>query len=146
MNRENITWFGFRLTQKQSVNIFILSVIGVVFSAFFLLMMVYPMIMSFMYYDPYYPPSGGYFFSMLLTMLAPILLFVVIFILSVYSLNRSRKIAKFYSPLVDPVIEPKPIPRYSDIQHSDIAQYCPNCGSIRKAHQRFCTNCGHQTG
>jgi hypothetical protein len=146
MSRENIKWFGFNLTQKQAVNIFILSLIGVIFSAFFMLMMLYPIIMTFTYYDPYDPYfyPDNYIIMMLLNMLAPLVLFLVIFLISLYSLNRCRKIAKYYSPLVDPVIEPKPIPRYTEVKRHDVAQFCPNCGNVRQSHQKFCVNCGYQ--
>lgn len=143
MKRENNTWFGFSLTQKQSVNIFILSLIGVIFSSFALFMMTYQMFISFSYYDPYYY-SENYVLQMFLSMLGPLMLLLIIFLLSLYSMIRTRKIAKFYSPSIHPEFGGKPIPHHTPLARNEIVQYCPNCGNIRKADQKFCMNCGYQ--
>ena len=147
MNRKNNTWFGFSLTQKQSVQIFILSIIGLLISVFLFIMMLLPIIMSFVYYVPNYYPDDDYFiFSMIFSMFPYMFVFSILFVLSFYSLIRCRKIAKYYSPLIDPGIETKPKSRYTEVYPKSVAQFCSNCGEMKKDHEKFCTNCGHQVG
>ena len=145
MSRKNITWFGFNLTQKQAVSIFILSIAGLFISAFLFMTMLYPLMMNIMYNDPYYYPED-YFIMMLFSMLPYMFVFCGVFILSLYSLIRCRKIAKYYSPSIDPVIEQKPKSSHTEQKPKSIAQFCSNCGEMKKSHERFCTNCGHQVG
>ncbi len=147
MSRKKITWFGFNLTQKQSVQIFVLSIAGLIISLFLLMTIVPPLIMNFIYYesyyDPYYEPDDSYIIMMIFSMLPYIAVICGIFLLSLYSLIRCRKIAKHYSPLIDPVLEPKTNSRYTEVTPNPIAQFCPNCGKVKKGHEKFCTNCGH---
>lgn len=146
MSRKKITWFGFNLTQKQSVQIFILSIVGLFISIPSLLMIVSPLIINILYpnpyYDPYYDPDDYYAIRMIFSMFPYIAVLCAIFLLSLYSLIRCRKIAKHYSPLVDPVLEPKTKARYTEATPDLIAQFCPNCGKLKKSHEKFCTNCG----
>ncbi len=148
MSRKKNTWFGFNLTQKQSVHIFILSIAGLFISVFLLMTMVYPLIMNVIYYDtyygPYYYPDESYMMMMIFSMLPFMFVSCGIFLLSLYSLIRCRKIAKYYSPLIDPVLEPKTNSRYTEVTSKPIAQFCPNCGKIKKGKEKFCPNCGHQ--
>jgi len=46
MGRKNITLFGFNLTQKQSVQIFILSILGLIISVFLLMTIASSLIMN----------------------------------------------------------------------------------------------------
>ena len=147
MNKKNNTWFGFSLTQKQSVQIFVLSIIGLLISVFLFTMMLLPIIMNFIYYDPYYYPDDDYFiFTMIFSMFPYLIVFGVLFVLSLYSLIRCKKIAKYYSPLIDPGIEQKPKSSYTEVPPKSIAQFCSNCGEMKKGLEKFCTNCGHQIG
>jgi len=146
MNRKNITWFGFNLTQKQSVQIFILSIVGLFISVFLLMTMVSTVMMNSIYYEPYYYPDDYFIIQMIYGVLPYTLIFSVTFFLSLYSLIRCRKIAKYYSTLIDPLLEPKPIPRYTEVKPNSIAKFCSNCGEMNKGHEKFCTNCGHQVG
>ena len=143
MSRKNITWFGFNLTQKQSISIFILSIVGLFISSFVFMTILYPLIMNIMYYDPYYYPEN-YVIMMIFSMLPYMLVFCGVFVLSLYSLIRSRKIAKYYSPSVDPVIEQKLKSSYNEQRPKSVAQFCSSCGEMRKGDEKFCTNCGHQ--
>ena len=143
MSRKNITWFGFKITQKQSVFIFIFSIIGLFITVFILMTLLSTFMMSFTYYDPYYYPDN-YIFQMIISMLPFIIVVSLAFFICLYSLIQSRKIAKSYSDLVDPVIEPKPIPRYTEVRPSSTAQFCSNCGKIMKGHEKFCMNCGQE--
>jgi hypothetical protein len=148
MGRKNFTLFGFNLTQKQSVQIFILSIAGLIISVFLLMSMVTPLIMSIInydsYYGPYYVPDDNYIIMMILTMIPYIVVICGIFILSLYSLIRCRKIAKYYSPLIDPVVGPKPKSPYTETRPNSIAQFCSNCGKMKEGLEKFCTKCGHQ--
>lgn len=143
MTRKNITWFGFKITQKQSVFIFIFSIIGIFITSFLLMSLLSSVMMNFMYYDPYYYPEN-YVFQMLMSMFPFILILSVAFFMCLYSLFQSRKIAKNYSDSIDNVVEPKPIPRYTDVRPSSTAQFCSNCGKVMKGHEKFCTNCGQE--
>ena len=142
MSRKKITWFGFNITQKQSVQIFIVSIVGLFLSAFLLMTILSSLIMSSIYYDPYYNPDDSYIIRMIFSMLPYMFVICGAFLLCLYSLIRCRKIAKYYSPLIDPVLELKPNSRYTEVTPNSIAQFCSNCGKIKKSHEKFCTNCG----
>ena len=144
MSRKKITWFGFNLTQAQSVSLFILSIAGLFISAFLFMTMLSPLIMNIMYYDPYYEPDDYYVMIMIFSMLPYMFAFCGVFVLSLYSLIRCRKIAKYYSPSIDPVIEQKPKSSYIEVPPKSVAQFCSNCGEMKKGHEKFCTNCGYQ--
>ena len=143
MSRKKITLFGFNLTQKQSVQIFVLSIVGIFISAFLLMTMLSSVIMSSIYYDPYHYPDN-YYIRMIFSMLPYMFVVCGAFLLNLYSLIRCRKIAKYYSPLIDPVLESKTNSRYTEVTQNPIAQFCPNCGKLKKGHEKFCTSCGHQ--
>ncbi len=150
MNRKKITWFGFNLTQKQSISIFILSIAGLFISVFLLMTMLSPLLMNILYYDPYYDPyyepDDFYVLMMIFGMLPYMFVICGVFVLSLYSLIRCRKIAKYYSPSIDPVIEQKPKSSYTEVPPKSISQFCSNCGEMKKGHEKFCSNCGHQVG
>ncbi len=132
MYRRKLTWFGFNITQKQAVQIFTLSLIGIVFSLFLLSTFIYPLVMSFIYYDPYYN-SSNYVFQMLISMSPFLLLLLSVFLLSCYSAVRCRKIAKSYS-----------LNMFNVTQSTNVPQYCQNCGQVRIVGHNFCKNCGEQ--
>ena len=150
MSRQKMTWFGFNLTQKQAVSIFILSIAGLFISVFLLMSMLFPLMMNILYYDPYYDPyyepDNYYVMMMIFSMLPYMFAFCGVFVLCLYSLIRCRKIAKYYSPSIDPVIDQKPKSSYTEIPPKSVAQFCSNCGEMKKGHEKFCTNCGHQVG
>ena len=143
MTRKNITWFGFKITQKQSVFIFILSIIGLFITILLLMTFLSSFMMNFMYYDPYYYQED-YMLQMIVSMLPFLIIISVAFFMCLYSLIQCRKIAKNYSDLIDSVIEQKPVPRYTEVRSSTTAQFCSNCGNILKGHEKFCTNCGQE--
>jgi hypothetical protein len=130
MYRKNLTWFGFRLTQKQAVQIFILSLIGIIISSFVLCGLIIPSLFSYILYDPYYYPSN-YFLQMLISMSPYFVVLIIVLSLSIYSVVRCRKIAKYYSYNLENENKPQSQP-----------QYCPNCGQIRVMGHKFCKNCG----
>lgn len=130
MSRQNETWFGFNLTQKQSVYIFVLALLGVILSSMGILTMFYPyLMMAFLYPSPYY--DFTYFLQMLLSMLPYFLVMAVILGLSAYTISKTRKIAKYYSYIL-----------VDSESGKRIALFCPNCGNKREGEHRFCNNCG----
>ncbi|NHJ25505.1 MAG: hypothetical protein EAX89_13060 [Candidatus Lokiarchaeota archaeon] len=126
MYRKNLTWFGFNITQKQAVQIFTLSLIGIVFSLFILSTFVVSYLTSFMYYNPEYYPEN-YLVQMILSMSPFLILLLSVFLLSCYSAARCRKIAKYYSYHM-----------FNPPKSENVPQYCQNAG------HNFCKNCGEQ--
>jgi hypothetical protein len=136
MYRRNLTWFGFNISQKQAVQIFILSLIGIIFTLFVLSSFIMSYIMSFMYYDPLYYPDN-YILQTLISMLPYLILVLSIFLLSCYSAVRCRKIAKYHS--YNMLNQPQAV---NAPQSMNAPQYCPNCGHLRVMGHKFCQNCG----
>ena len=130
MYRKDLTWFGFRLTQKQAVQIFILSLIGIIISTFIFCGLIIPYLFSYFLYDPYYYPSN-YIFQMLISMGPYFVVLVIVLSLSIYSVVRCRQIAKNYSYQLE-----------KEDKSQSTPQYCPNCGQIRVMGHKFCKNCG----
>ncbi|KKN06371.1 hypothetical protein LCGC14_1077970 [marine sediment metagenome] len=129
MNRNETTWFGIRLTQKQATNLFVLSIVGVFITFFVVIQMFIPLI--YMFTSPY--GGIGYLWQSLF-MLAPYYIaFLVGLILSIYSLIRSRKIARSYSGLMS-----------TNSFKSKITMFCPNCGNQRSEEEKFCKQCGQE--
>lgn len=94
MSRENEKWFGFILTQKQAVWIFILSLIGVIGTSFIIVSMFYPylfMLVTSSFFDI------DDFVRLLLQMAPMYAMGIIFFVICVYTLIKTRKIAIFYS-------------------------------------------------
>lgn len=129
MSKDKISWFGFKITQKQAVTIFILSIIGICI----LSMTTWSLIFSFFYwiFEPYDYQDIGYHIGMLVTMLPYYSFLIVLLVLCIYSLIRSRRIAKFYSDRM-----------FNQVQESNIGMFCQNCGNRRVGTEKFCTKCG----
>lgn len=131
MSKNKITWFGFRITQKQAVIIFILALVGTCV----LSMTTWSIIYLFVNWiiDPYDYMDLDYIFRMLITMIPYYGISIVLLILCIYSLIRSRKIAKYYSELMT-----------NQIQESKSIKFCPNCGSKRIGAEKSCKSCGQE--
>ncbi len=131
MSKDNRSWFGIKLTQKQSVSLFALALIGIFILSFMILFTFYPYISMFLF-SPYYY-NFEYFISMLIIMLPFILVIVAFLIICIYSLIRSRKIAKFYSEVL-----------VTKNFKSTTTIFCPNCGNKRIKAENFCKTCGQE--
>ena len=94
MSRENETWFGFNLSQKQAVWIFVLSLLGVIGTSYVTFSLFYPYLIM-VFTTSYF--TLEYFFQIMITLVPVIALNIVFLIISVYSLVKTRKIAKYYS-------------------------------------------------
>ena len=129
MSKHKISWFGFKITQKQSVIIFILSSIGICF----LSMTTWSLFYSIFYwiFDPYPYQDIDYYIRMVVTMLPYYSVLIALLIICIYSLIRSRRIAKFYSDRI-----------VNQVQESNIGMFCQNCGNRRVGAEKFCTKCG----
>ena len=134
MYRKDLTWFGFRLTQKQAVQIFILSLVGIIISAFILCGLIIPSLFSYFLYDPYYS-SSNYILYMLISMTPYLVVLLIVLSLSIYSVVRCRQIAKYFSYNLENENKPQSQPQNQP-------QYCPNCGQLRVMGHKFCKNCG----
>ena len=154
MERSAPRWFGFTLTQKQSVSIFVFALIGMLICVFIILMGFTSIFMNYYFYygDPYYIMDDSYFTMMIISQLPLLAFFFVIFVICCYSLSRCRKTAKFYNQhrsypqtrtqtyvtRTPQVRTPEVKPIYNEML------FCPNCGSKHKESHQFCTNCGYE--
>ncbi|MFX0003375.1 MAG: zinc ribbon domain-containing protein [Candidatus Hodarchaeota archaeon] len=132
MSRKEKTWFSIKLTQKQATQVFILSIVGI----FILSMILVPMISSFimslrsaiMYGDL------EWWIQYSLMYILPYLVILTIFlIITIYSLVKSREVARSYSDMIEP-----------QVTESRALMFCPNCGNKRTAIEKFCSVCGEQ--
>ncbi|MFW9781242.1 MAG: zinc ribbon domain-containing protein [Candidatus Heimdallarchaeota archaeon] len=129
------TWFGFGMTQKQAVWVFVLAIIGICVISFALFTMCYSLFTVLIYFDPYfYSPS--YFFRQFLVLLPYILFFGILMIFAIYTAVKCRRIAKFHSRSID-------YENYNEVKKVD-QNFCPNCGQNRLKNANFCNNCGYK--
>ncbi len=131
MNRNETTWFGIKLTQRQATNLFILSIAGIFITLIVVIQMFMPLL--YMLTIPYYYGNTSYFFQSLLMMAPYYIAFIAGLILSIYTLIKSRKIAKSYSELIS-----------TNSSKSRITTFCPNCGNKRSEEEKFCKQCGQE--
>ena len=154
MERSAPKWFGFTLTQKQSVSIFVFALIGMLICVLVFVTAFTSIFMNYYFYygDPYYIMDDSYFTMMIISQLPLLVFFFVIFVICCYSLSRSRKTAKYYNqynsyPQARTQIH---VPRTPQIQAPEVkpiyseATFCPNCGSKRRESHQFCINCGYE--
>ena len=131
MSRNEPAWFGIKLSRKQATQVFILSFFGVFILTMILVPMITSMIMSLRYAIinetldwwieslPYNLPYMGVMITFL--------------IISLYSLSRSRRVAKSYSDIIEP-----------QKTESRSLKFCPNCGNERIGIEKFCRQCGEE--
>lgn len=147
MGSNRLTWFGFKISQKQSVQIFIGSIIGLFISLFFLLTMLTNFLIELTYIDPdpyYYYPRDEILREMVIGMIPFIFIFGLTFLLSFYSIIRCKIIARNYNSITDPIIASKPVFQKTEIRSHPVARFCPNCGRAQKGHEQFCIKCGNK--
>ena len=130
MDREKTTWFGIRLTQRQATSLFVLAIAGTFILSFAVFQLFYQII----YYvtNPYYD-SYDYFFNFVLSMLPFYIPFIAGLILCLYTLFRSRNIARSYEEVITR--------NNTEIR---AMMFCPNCGNKTKGIDKYCKKCGHQ--
>ncbi|MHA1985353.1 MAG: zinc ribbon domain-containing protein [Promethearchaeota archaeon] len=131
MNRDDTTWFGIKLTQKQATNLFVLSIVGIFITFFIAIQMLMPLL--YMFTSPYFYGDIRVFLQSILMMLPYLTAFIIGLILSIYTFRKSRRIAKSYSELMS-AYNFKP----------NATMYCPNCGNKRSEKERFCKQCGQE--
>ena len=131
MKNEKKTWFGFKITQKQAVIVFILALIGTCVLSMMALSLIY-MIFSLIFFS-YDHLNLDYYVGLLISMGPYYTLCIVLLILCIYSLIRTRRIAKYYSEMMD-----------SQIKGSEVGLFCPNCGNRSIGAEKFCRKCGEE--
>ncbi|MFX0008354.1 MAG: zinc ribbon domain-containing protein [Candidatus Hermodarchaeota archaeon] len=131
MSRKESTWFGIKLSRKHATQIFILSLAGV----FILSMISLPMISSFIMslinaikYD-----ELEWWLDSLVYNIPYFGVFITFLIISIYSVSKSRRVAKSYSDIIEP-----------QQSGSRSLKFCPNCGNERIGIEKFCRTCGEE--
>ncbi|MHA1374048.1 MAG: zinc ribbon domain-containing protein [Promethearchaeota archaeon] len=150
MERSAPKWFGFTLTQKQSVSIFVFALIGLLICVLVFVTAFTSIIMNFYFYysDPYYIMDDSYFIIIIISQLPLLIFFFVIFVICCYTLSRCRKTAKYYNQYRMYPQGQTYVPRTPQIETHKMkssyneATFCQNCGSRRRESQKFCVNCG----
>ncbi len=150
MERSAPKWFGFTLTQKQSVSIFVFALIGMLICVLVFVTAFTSIFMNYYFYygDPYYIMDDSYFTMMIISQLPLLAFFFVIFVICCYSLSRCRKTAKYYSqhsryPQQQMHVSETPKINTHKMKSSyNQATFCSNCGSKRRESHQFCINCG----
>ncbi len=132
MGRKGPTWFGIDLSKKQATNLFILSLAGIFLVSMILLPLIFSFIMSLRSAILYENFEMWIEYS-LLYMLPYLCILIIILIIIIYSLVRSRKIAMFYSEVID-----------TKKSESRVLSFCPNCGNKRMGEEKFCRICGEE--
>ena len=153
MKRNAPTWFGFTLTQKQAVSLFVFALLGILICTFVFVMVFTSLYMNFYYYNSidYYYTDDYYMTSMFVSTIPIIAFFFVIFLLCCYTLSRCRKTAKYYNqnrshPQIRSQIQVPRTPQIRAPQVNPIYNemlFCPNCGSKHGESHQYCTNCGY---
>ena len=128
MNRNENTWFGIKLTQRQATSLFILSIAGTLITFSMVIQIFMPLFLT--YSNPY---DLQFFFQIFLMMLPYFFVMIAGLSLSVYTLIKCRKIAKSYSEVI-----------FTNTSKSRIATFCSNCGNIRSEEEKFCKQCGQE--
>ena len=157
MKNDQPTWFGFNLTQKQSVFIFVFALIGLIICIMTFITFLSSMFMNFFYmmsypyYDPYYN-DNYYIVSMLVSSIPMLVFFVVLTAICSYSISRCRKTAAYYRQFnffdrkqvyYTPQKEPQNYIERNNYSYSK-PMFCANCGAQRKESHQFCVNCGKE--
>ncbi|MFX0022764.1 MAG: zinc ribbon domain-containing protein [Candidatus Hermodarchaeota archaeon] len=131
MSRNEPTWFGIKLSRKQATQIFILSFFGVFILTMILVPVFTSMIMSLRY--AIIDETLHWWIESLSYNLPYMGVMITFLIISLYSLSRSRRVAKSYSDIIEPQItESRPL------------KFCPNCGNERIGIEKFCRTCGEE--
>lgn len=157
MTRSPPTWFGFTLSPKQAISLFVLALFGVLICIFVFIMSGVSIYMDFyynnLYYDPYYiVEDSSYFTYMLISQLLPSIFFFVIFIICCYTISMCKQTAKYYNQRNNyPQPQPRTYtPRSPQRKNTEIKptynemMFCPNCGTKHGESHQFCINCGYE--
>ena len=144
-----ITWFGFKISRKLAIQVFIVSLIGIFVSTSSLIVILYDHMddVSHLGYHPGNNPTRDEtIFILKMYMLPYLILFGLILMLSLYSIIQRIINSKYLSFLVRS--SPRAIQIGKSTQYSTVAPlgYCPGCGEIRKGQEKHCSTCGYQIG
>ena len=156
MKRSPPTWFGFTLTQKQAISLFVLALFGFLICVFVFVMSFTSIFMNYYYYsiEDYFFMDDSYITVMLISQLPITIFFFVIFLICCYTLSRCRKTARYYNqhnnyPQTQNQTRTYP-PRAPQIKTHEMkssyneVKFCPNCGTKHGESHQFCTNCGYE--
>jgi hypothetical protein len=144
MIRTEISWFGFKIRIKQAMQIFIGSLIILLFSFYTLINMFLYVIYNL---TLWLSISGSIEDELYLDLIVSWFPFIVIFgitlLLSLYSIIKCRKIAKNYNKIEDLSNNDKTEDKLAHSSITNNPQHCLNCGTVLKGHEKYCTKCGN---
>ena len=143
MKREKLSWFGFKISEKQSVQIFIGSVIGFFFSLYAIISMLFYVIYNLTVWYNLLPIEDQVYLDLFLTWLPFAIIFGTTLFLSLYSMIHCRKIAKTYYEINDSVGSNNLPPKYTKKITKSVLRHCLNCGTEQKGHEKYCVKCGN---
>jgi uncharacterized membrane protein len=156
MNKNQPTWFGFNLTQKQAVFVFVFALIGLLICIMAFISFLSSIFMNFYYTigDPYYETyyNDYYIISMFISYIPLLIFFTVLLAICSYSISRCRKTAIYYRQFnyshetqYNYPREKYPRENFERNKYShSTPMFCANCGAPRKEKYQFCVNCGYE--
>ncbi len=89
-NSNEIRWFGFKLTDTQTLIFFTVSLIGVIILSFFLIFTVFSII-TFIMFPPSYPGQEEIYIQWLILNIPVNGLFIVFLIICAYTIKKCRE-------------------------------------------------------
>ena len=87
---DEITWFGFRLTQNQALIMFIFGLFGVIIFSYLIFYSVFSII-TFILFPPSHPSQTIYYFQWLISTIPANAIYIVFLILCVYTIKKCKQ-------------------------------------------------------
>lgn len=87
---DEITWFGFRLTQNQALIMFIFGLFGVIIFSYLIFYSVFSII-TFILFPPSHPSQTIYYFQLLISTIPANAICIVFLILCVYTIKKCKQ-------------------------------------------------------
>jgi hypothetical protein len=138
------TWFGFRITRKQSVQLFIGSLIIFFFSTFIVLAATFRLIYNIIFYESWYGTDYYFLIEELIGAIPIIMIFSITLLISLYSFIRCKLISKTYSSTVNLSADSTQTPVIPEDVLKTSPQFCSSCGKLIESQEKYCSECGSE--